>query len=65
MRTIEQSNGVAYQHNGTVILFPYGTGPKALFGNGWATIDEPERFGGWETRAERHQYVLAFIGGRK
>ena len=60
MTAIEQSNGIAYAHNGTVILFPYGVEPRLVFGDNLVTFDRPERFGDWDTPRARRAFMRAF-----
>jgi hypothetical protein len=66
MRTLEQGTGTAYSEQGVTILFRNGDSlaPLYLFGAIPTAIDEPERYGLWGTKAERTQYVRAFIADR-
>jgi hypothetical protein len=61
MKMQEYAAGVAYTHEGTTILFPVGVEPKLLIGDDVVGIFRPERFGEWETSAERRAFVRAFV----
>ena len=66
MRMQELAHGHAYTEGGVTIIFRHGSAlaPQYLFGDTPVTIDAPERYGAWETMAERTQYVRAFIADR-
>lgn len=63
MKAFEQANGIAYVHRGEVILFPYGLAPEVLFGDRWVNVTAPERFGDWDSRADRRAWVRNFVEG--
>jgi len=56
----EYAGGIARTYKGLTIMFPFGTPPRVLFGDIPTRIDEPERFGAWETSNEQYQYVLSY-----
>lgn len=62
----ECANGVAYTHPATndaspmTIIFPFGLEPQLYwFGKG-IRIDNPERFGKWDTPRQRRAFVRKF-----
>lgn len=65
MSAHEYGNGVAYVERGTTVLFPFGTAPQLLLWDAIVTIEQPERYGEWDTAQERRAFVRAFIDDLK
>jgi hypothetical protein len=61
MQIQETANGVAYTRKGTSIVFPYGAEPRISIGGSYDSIERPERFGSWETKAQRRAFVARFF----
>lgn len=57
----EYANGLAYTYRGLTILFPFGVEPKLLFGGVPTRIEDPDRFGAWDSDTARRAYVRAFF----
>ena len=56
----ETVSGPAYTWADTTIWFRWGVDPAVIIGDRVITIDDPSRFGSWDTPAHRRAYVRNF-----
>ena len=60
--TQETANGRALTLGDVTIVFPFGGTPHLVFGaGGYTKIDEPERFGTWDSWHARSRFIHAFV----
>lgn len=64
----ELANGHAYTLDNTCIIFPFGLNPRmvvnTIAGLMTTNIDNPERFGTWDTTQSRREYIQNFVNSK-